>query len=173
MGGWSEPMVNIKHILDEKTRREILNKEKETQARITRSQQYSVSNVVIDPDAFMNNWCVIKGIVHRPGHAYETVIAFQNVFTDLVQVAKQTSGHGVNAHLIQKSLKQSLDRNDIYLDCQCPDFKYRYAYHSTQGKFKWGKLQYSNGKKIRNPNNDIGSTCKHLYALLISMLLQV
>lgn len=156
-------------ILNEKTRRELIIKQKhETPERIERSKRYSISNVKVNAEAFLANWLVITTNISGNSSQYNDVIAFENVLTDLIEAAKQDSKHYVNAKLIQKSLKASLDKNDIYLDCTCQDWMYRYAYWSTKGKFKWGKLQNSNGEGIRNPHNDIGTMCKHLYTLLRS-----
>lgn len=155
--------------LYEKNRTELLSKERqETPKRVLKSKNYSISNIIIDPEAFINNWLVISTNISGNGSTYLDNISFKNVITNLINICKNDTQHYVNSKLIQKSLKQSLDKNDIYIDCSCPDFKYRYAYHATQGKFKWGTQQHSNGKKIRNPNNDKGSMCKHLYALLHS-----
>ena len=162
-------MKITKSILIEKNRQELLSKEKkETPKRVQKASSYSVSNITIDSSAFLNDWLVITTNISGNSHTYTDSIAFKNVMTDLINLAKIDSKHYVNSKLIIRSIKRSLDNNDIYVDCNCPDFNFRYAYHATQGKFKWGKLQNSNGKKIRNPNNDIGSTCKHLYALLRS-----
>lgn len=153
----------------EKTRIELLQKQKrETPERVFRAASYSVSNILIDADAFLSDWLVIKTTISGNSHSYTDYIAFKGVFSDLIELAKKDYTHTVNSKLIIKSIHSSLDKHDIYIDCDCADFKYRYAYFATQDKFKWGKLQNSNGEKIRNPNNDIGSMCKHLYALLRS-----
>ena len=157
------------NILLEKTRQELLKKQKsETPERIKRSTAYSVSNVKIDAEAFLNDWLVITCNISGNSSQYTDNIAFKGVFTDLINTVKNINGHVVNSKSIIKSIHESLDRQDIYISCDCADFKYRYDYWSTQGKFKWGKLQNSNGDAIRNPHNDMGSMCKHLYALLRS-----
>ena len=156
-------------ILLEKNRQELLTKQKrETPERIQRAGAYSVSNIRIDSSALINDWLVITTDISGNSSTYSDAIAFKNVITDLVNLAKIDSKHYVNSKLIIRSIKQSLDKQDIYIDCNCDDFKYRFSYWATQDKFKWGKLQNSNGKEIRNPNNDKGSMCKHLYALLRS-----
>ena len=161
-------LENIKLLL-EKNRKELLIKQKrETPERVERANSYSVSNVTIDPTALLSDWLVIITNISGNGSTYTDSIAFKFVITDLIEQAKNSPKHVVNSKLIIKSIHESLDKQDIYIDCSCDDFKYRYAFWSTQGKFKWGKLQNSNGKKIRNPNNDMGCMCKHLYALLRS-----
>lgn len=160
--------INIKKLL-EKNRQELLSKQKrETPERVQRAGSYSVSNISIDSSAFLNDWLVITTTISGNGHSYTDSIAFKNVVTNLIELAKVDSKHIVNGKFILRSIKQSLDKNDIYIACDCDDFKFRYDYWATQGKFKWGKLQNSNGKGIRNPDNNMGAMCKHLYALLRS-----
>ena len=155
--------------LDEKTRKELLSKQRaETPERIKRAEAYDVRSTSIEPNAILSDWCVITCKIGGNNSMYDNTIAFKNLITDLIEIAKQDSSHIVNAKLIQKSLRISLDKNDVYIDCQCDDMKYRFAYWATQGKFKWGKLQNSNGKQVRNPSNDIGAMCKHSYTLLRS-----
>ena len=43
---------------------------------------------------------------------------------------------------------------------------YRFQYWSTVNKYNSGDPQYSNGKKIRNPNDTLGSSCKHILLVL-------
>lgn len=47
----------------------------------------------------------------------------------------------------------------------CSDFKYRFAYWATKYGYKYGKPE-NRPAKITNPNDKIGSFCKHLTALL-------
>lgn len=64
------------------------------------------------------------------------------------------------------AIKQCLNREDVYIHCSCPDFKYRFAYWSTVNNYNSGEPQPSNGKKIRNPNDSLGSGCKHCLLVL-------
>lgn len=161
--------MNFKQYLLEKTRKDLLLKQKrETPERVKRANSYSVSDVSIDSSALLSDWLVITTNISGNGHTYTDSIAFKFVMTDLIEQAKKSPKHLVNSKLIIKSIHESLDKQDIYIDCSCQDFIYRYSYWSTKDKFKWGKLQSSNGKQIRNPHNDIGCMCKHLYALLRS-----
>ena len=162
-------LKNIKELLLEKTRKELLLKQKrETPERVERANSYSLNSISIDSTALLSDWLVITTEISGNGSKYTDSIAFQFIMTDLIQQAKNDPKHLVNSKLIIKSIHNSLDTRDIYIDCSCQDFKYRYSYWSTKDKFKWGKLQNSNGKNIRNPRNDMGCMCKHLYALLRS-----
>lgn len=161
-------ITNVKTLL-EKNRQELLNKQKrEAPKRIKRANSYSVTDISIDSSALVNDWLVITTTISGNSSNYSDSIAFKNVMTDLISLAKIDSSHYVNSKLIIRSIKRSLDSQDVYISCDCDDFKFTYDYWSSHDKFKWGKLQSSNGKGIRNPHNDKGSMCKHLYALLRS-----
>lgn len=69
-----------------------------------------------------------------------------------------------NYDLIRKYLTKAFDNNDIYVNCTCPDFWYRYSYTASVRGFKSGKMQQI-PSPIRNPNLE-GSVCKHLLKLL-------
>lgn len=47
----------------------------------------------------------------------------------------------------------------------CPDFKYRLAYHATKQGFKAGEAE-NRASNITNPNDDKGALCKHISAAL-------
>lgn len=64
--------------------------------------------------------------------------------------------------------KKSADELDCMVDCDCPDYKYRWAYNNAKanaglvGRKSWNK---NNGRSPR-PYNDLGEgMCKHLIAL--------
>ena len=111
------------NIFLEKTRQELLKKQKrETPQRVQRAGAYSVSKIQIESEALINDWLVITTNITGNGRTYTDMIAFKNVMTDLIEVAKNDSSHTVNSKLIIKSIHRSLDKNDIYIDCSCPDF---------------------------------------------------
>lgn len=115
-------LENIKLLL-EKNRKELLIKQKrETPERVERANSYSVSNVTIDPTALLSDWLVITTNISGNGSTYTDSIAFKFVITDLIEQAKNSPKHVVNSKLIIKSIHESLDKQDIYIDCNCPDF---------------------------------------------------
>jgi len=107
----------------EKTRQELLAKQRsESPIRVKKAERYSVTQVNIDPNAFINNWFVLDCHIAGGHKNYKNYISFQNVMTDLIESAKNDSKHFINSRLIQSSIKKSLDTNDIYIDCDCEDF---------------------------------------------------
>lgn len=74
------------------------------------------------------------------------------------------NGTSSNYKLIQKYIRTALDSQDIKINCTCPDFRYRFAYTATVGKFKYGSPE-NRPSNITNPQKR-GSSCKHLLYLL-------
>ena len=98
---------------------------------------------------------------------YTCTLCFSTFMENLRNIIHSKNADTVTFNDIQRALLISIDDTDtLKVNCTCPDFKYRYAYWSTQSGFKYGTPQNDNGKEIRNPNNDIGATCKHLASLL-------
>ena len=112
-------MMTINHkILLEKNRKELLLKQKrETPERVERANSYSINNVTIDPTALLSDWLVITTNISGNGSTYSDSIAFKFVMTDLIEQAKKSPKHVVNSKLIIKSIHESLDKQDIYIDC--------------------------------------------------------
>ena len=67
--------------------------------------------------------------------------------------------------LVYRALRKAVDVSDIYVDCTCPDFKYRFAYQASQKNYKYGKPE-KRPARITNPDNN-GSICKHITAALV------
>lgn len=105
--------------------------------------------------------CALKTKVGK----YDCIVAYKGVLKRLLQVVKKQPRPNVTLQSVIRALTQSIDDADILVDCSCPDFRYRYAYWATKLKYKYGKPE-TRPSNITNPDNNIGSMCKHLTALL-------
>lgn len=54
--------------------------------------------------------------------------------------------------------------NDVDVDCECADFKYRFAYMATKKDYKFGDPEDRPATK-RNPKDKVG-LCKHIIKIL-------
>lgn len=66
---------------------------------------------------------------------------------------------GDTTKVIQKSLAYAIKNLHVETACDCPDFKYRYAYMST--KKKYGLNQSENRPSNKTNPDLIGGLCKH------------
>jgi hypothetical protein len=67
---------------------------------------------------------------------------------------------------VTRALLDGFNKDDVYIHCSCPDWKYRFAYWGTKNNINSGEPQNSNGKWIRNPDDRLGSGCKHVLLVL-------
>ena len=57
------------------------------------------------------------------------------------------------------------NKDDVYINCSCPDFKYRFAYYCTRNQVNSGAPE-NRPSNITNPHDSLGSACKHVLLVL-------
>lgn len=57
------------------------------------------------------------------------------------------------------------NKDDVFINCSCPDFKYRFAYWTTRNKVNSGAPE-DRPSDITNPDDNLGSACKHILLVL-------
>lgn len=65
---------------------------------------------------------------------------------------------------IEKAIRWGLRYNHIQVACDCPDFRYRFAYMATQKGYGFNTVE-GRPANIRNPKNK-GGICKHIVKIL-------
>ena len=162
--------TDISTPLNEVTRWEIIRRSKiESPMRFRKSQ-----NNIYRPKDFDNvNFIDLFSKdtftwVSRVGD-YEVTISFEGAFSNLYMEIGSWSGKNrwkrITQKILTKCLSKSLDEDDLYINCTCDDFKYRFAFHVTQAGAKYG-LQQNRPPRVRNVRNNQGFCCKHLLATL-------
>lgn len=157
-----------KAYLNEVTRMQIIRRsQRESPARFDKKKFYKARdfNNVDFKELFENNnftWSSIVG-------DYVVTISFEGAFDILRWRVKSWSGINrwkkINHKLLAECLTEALDRRDLFIDCSCPDFKYRFSYWSTKAGCKYG-LPQNQPPKVRNTKNNKGYCCKHILAVL-------
>ncbi|MBO5711337.1 MAG: hypothetical protein J6R47_00725 [Acholeplasmatales bacterium] len=66
---------------------------------------------------------------------------------------------------VTRALINGFNKDDVYIHCSCPDWSYRYAYFATKNKINSGDPE-TRASNITNPNDDLGSACKHVLLVL-------
>lgn len=102
--------------------------------------------------------------VHGETNDYIVKMSFGGFLEELHKAMPKDAK--IDIRYIVMALRRSIDHEDVYVHCTCPDFKYRFAYWSTVNKYNSGEPQHSNGMRIRNPNDTLGSACKHTLLVL-------
>ena len=57
------------------------------------------------------------------------------------------------------------NKGDVYINCTCPDFRYRFAYYCTRNQVNSGAPE-TRPSDITNPDDKLGSACKHVLLVL-------
>lgn len=90
---------------------------------------------------------------------YEVIISFQGVIEELKKLINERN-QIIDLNLIIRSVVRAFDKNDIYIHCGCLDFRYRFAYWSTIHRYN-SDMPEMRPANITNPEDELGSTCKH------------
>ena len=73
------------------------------------------------------------------------------------------TGGTFDRKLILKSLTRAFNRDDVFINCSCPDFKYRHRYWATVNNLVVGETEdRPNLYDWTNKDDDMGPACKHV-----------
>lgn len=66
---------------------------------------------------------------------------------------------------ISRAAILGFNRDDVFIHCECLDFRYRFNYYATRNQINSGTPE-TRPSKITNPNDTLGSGCKHILLVL-------
>ena len=72
-----------------------------------------------------------------------------------------SKGRILDRRLITQCLLRAFNADDVYINCTCPDFKYRGKYWATRNEILIGAPE-NRPSDITNPNDTKGPGCKHI-----------
>ena len=97
---------------------------------------------------------------------YVVRMSFVGTLDALHNFLKTSNSDLVDRKLITKALLRAFNNDDVYINCQCPDFRYRHKYWATRNNILIGTAE-NRPSNITNPNDTKGPGCKHI-ALALS-----
>lgn len=168
-------------LLKEASRNELIRKSKNSNPkgsqRFKRRTKSKIPNNVknfnsIDMNKFFKQDIIDINIdVTGETDNYTVSISTAGVLEHLQSMLK--SGQPLSVMLIYRALLSTLDREDIYVRCNCPDSVYRFQYWQSRNNYIQGDPQ-TIPSDITNPKDTLGSSCKHVLLVLnnISWLLK-
>lgn len=71
----------------------------------------------------------------------------------------------LNRKIIAKALAKAFNNDQVYINCTCPDFRYRGKYWATKNNILIGAPEIR-PSDITNPNDTKGPGCKHITLVL-------
>lgn len=139
----------------------------------------------IDMNSFFKNDVLSVGInVRGETDNYVVNIKFGGILEDIKERVIRND-YKLEFKIIVQALTSAFNQGDVYIHCDCKDFKYRFGHYALVGNFSsWsasdldskparGDKSSSSGKSvskdrpdITNPDNDKGSACKHVLLVL-------
>ncbi len=162
---------NSRTSLNEVTRWEILRRSKiESPDRYKKKDNYTPKDFrnVDFEELFTNNTFTWSTRVYGEDN-YIVTISFEGPFDILKFNLKSMRGKNrwkrITQQMVFKALTTALDTEDLYFECSCPDFTYRFRYWATQLDCVHGVPQ-NTPPKVRNVKNNKGYCCKHILAIL-------
>ena len=66
---------------------------------------------------------------------------------------------------ISRAVINGFNRDDVYISCSCPDFAFRFKYFATRNNYNSTDPE-TRPSKITNPDDSLGSSCKHILLVL-------
>ena len=170
-------------LLLEKNRQELINKSKSGREYSKKNQakgknrwerrRYSqIANSVrdyndINMDAFWKGDILdFKVKVKGETDNYIVSLTFERILDELQREVK-ANNNKLEFKCVLRALLKAFNGEDVSVGCTCPDFTYRFAYHSTVGRYNANLPELRpNRFDWTNKNNDMGSACKHVNLVL-------
>lgn len=166
----------------EASRQELLKKGKAGDAykdqskgknRYERRKRSSIATTVrqynrIDMNTLFKNDILNIGIeVKGETDTYIIKIRFENIIKELAAEIK-LNNNKLEFKTILLALTRTFNKDDVYVSCSCPDWKFSQAFHATKDGYNSGvpELRPSN---ITNPKDSKGSGCKHIMLVLANV----
>lgn len=153
-----------KELLLEKGRNDFLNKtRRESPGRWQRRQNYKDFRFVKADIKDLDDKDMVVAIFEVGD--YTVIVSFNNILLNLREIVKKDPKHMVKFDWVLRACNRAIDQSDIYVNCTCKDFKYRFSYVASKNSYKYGKKELRPAD-IRNPDDNIGAACKHLLSVL-------
>lgn len=158
--------------LTEASRMDLINKSKNSakgMQRFKRRLKSRVANSVkefnnIDMDKLFNEDILTVNVkVNGETDTYTVTITFGG-FLEILRDELDRNGK-FDTRSVTRALLTGFNKDDVYIHCSCPDSYYRYSYWNTKNNVNSGAPQ-NIPAPITNPNDSLGSTCKHTLLVL-------
>ena len=170
-------------ILHEDSRSKLLSKSKQTDKgfqRFKKRVKSRVANSVKQYNAidmnklFKDDILTVDINVKGETDSYIVKISFGG-FCQLLQDQIEKQEGKLDFKAVTRALILGFNKDDVYIKCSCPDAQYRFAYWQTRNGIISGDEPENRPSDITNPNDTLGSACKHVLLVLsnTSWLLKV
>lgn len=174
--------IIIRNILNEATRGQLIDKskkganykdqskgknrwERRTKSNISSSvAQYNKFNA---DDFFKKDSLKIGIQVIGETDTYTVSVRLEGALKEIAQLV-QSNDMKLEFKTILIAVTRKFNSNDIYVSCNCPDFKYRFAYNSNKNGYDASAIPELRPNRFdwTNKNDNMGAGCKHINLVL-------
>lgn len=161
-------------ILNEDSRNQLLSKSKSSndggKKRFARRVKSRVANSVQEYNAidmnklFKEDVLTVNVRVHGETDEYIVRMSFGG-FLEILRDQISKNDDRFDLRTITRALIIGFNKDDVYVNCSCPDFRYRFGYWTTMNKINSGDPE-NRPSNITNPKDALGSACKHVLLVL-------
>ena len=96
---------------------------------------------------------------------YKVRMSFVGTLDELHKEINKNNVEKIDRKMILKALMKAFNRDDVYINCSCPDFKFRFKYWATRKGLLIGDPE-NRPADITNPGDNKGPGCKHIILCL-------
>lgn len=105
--------------------------------------------------------------IHGETDDYNITVLFEGICDDIQREIKANQ-YKLEYKCVYRALIKAINNQDIYISCDCPDWKYRMQYWSTKDRYNAGQSQIVPAR-VTNPDNSKGAGCKHVLKVLSNL----
>ena len=113
---------------------------------------------------FKDNIITIGIEVRGETDNYLVKISYGGILDEIRNELKRNNDK-LELRCIIKALIIAFNKNDVYIHCSCPDWKYRFNYWATKNDITSGDPELRPSNET-NPHDSKGSACKHVLLVL-------
>ncbi len=113
---------------------------------------------------FKDNILDVNVSVHGETDDYSVKMSFGG-FLDSLHRELKKNNDTLNLRVVSRALTSAFNSDNVYIHCDCPDFRYRFSYWATKNSVTSGQAELRPAN-ITNPGDTKGSGCKHIMLVL-------
>ena len=113
---------------------------------------------------FKDNILDVNVSVHGETDDYSVKISFGGFLDSLHRELKKNNDI-LNLRVVSRALTSAFNSDNVYIHCDCADFRYRFCFWATKNSVTSGQAELRPAN-ITNPGDTKGSGCKHIMLVL-------
>lgn len=158
--------------LFEDSRQQLISKSKNSakgKQRFNRRNKSKVANTVKAMNSIDMNKLFKEDIltVNIPVHGETDDYTVKITFGGFLEILRDqlNENNAVDFRAVSRAAIIGFNKDDVFINCSCPDFQYRFSYWTTRNKINSGAPE-NRPSDITNPDDSLGSACKHILLVL-------